>query len=402
MLPFIAFSIQAAYAAAFGPAELRNPMYVVPDSSVPKWYDSGKAVHTHLIQWNGGYLHPGYDVIAQNDSSEITAGPWARITTPSGYSPATVAAAYGIPSLAGSKAIAIVDAYHYATSLNDFNVFSQQFGLPTETSTSLTASTNQHFQVVYEGTTAPSTNTSWNMEEALDIEWAHAMAPEAKIYLVEANSSSFSDLFTAVEKAAALTNVKEVSMSWGAAEFSSEFFYDSTFAQNGVVYFASTGDTKAIQEYPSESPNVVAVGGTTLTIAKGVVSSEVPWTSTGGGISKYESIPKYQSAVSAFVGKMRGAADVSAVANPSTGVAVYDTSGEKGWLVVGGTSLSSPLVAGMTNAAGSFLASSSAELTKIYGGLGSTNFRTITGLPSVKDVWYYATGIGSPLGPKGL
>jgi kumamolisin len=401
MFPFIAFSIQAAYAAAFGPVEANDWHYLVPPSSIPMWYDAGTAVHTHVIKWNGGQLHPNSDYVALNDLDTLS-GPAARLFAPSGFSPANIVSAYDVPALAGAKAIAIIDASHYPTALSDFNTFSSQFGLPTETSKSATASTNAHFQVVYQGSSAPKVNTSWNVEEALDIEWAHAMAPEAKIYLVEANTSNFSDLFAAIKKAVALPNVKEVSMSWGGGEFNGETSYDSMFVASGVVFFASSGDAQAVREWPSESPNVVAVGGTTLNMSKGVVTSETPWSSAGGGLSSYEKIPTYQKSIASYVGSKRGAADVSAVANPGTGVAIYDTSGESGWLVVGGTSVACPVVAGIVNTSGSFLSSSELELAKIYAGVGSKNFRAISGLPKPGMLWYYATGIGSPLGTKGL
>ncbi len=404
MLPFIALSLQAAYASHFGPSDLKNPNLLFPESSVARWYDAGLAAHSHVIIWNGAEQRPDYRRFAMTEDSNVFSGPAARATTPAGFGPSDVRAAYNIPSLSGTKAIAIVDAYHYATALNDFNVFAKMYGLPLETSTNATLATNTHFQVVYQGTTAPSVNSGWNMEAALDIEWVHAIAPNAKIYLVEANSSSLNDMYAATKKAATLANVKEVSMSWGAGEYSGETSADSTFSATGVVFFASSGDTTAVQEYPSESPNVVAVGGTSLVMSNGAVTKETPWSGAGGGISKYEAIPSYQKSIASYVGTKRGAADVCAIADPNTGVAVYDSttvSGRSGWMVVGGTSLACPVTAAITNVSGSFLGSSPLELAKIYGGLGGANFRKISG-PTPKATWYYAVGVGSPLGTKGL
>ena len=116
-------------------------------------------------------------------------------------SPNKIRGAYGLPATGGGGIIAIVDAYHYATALNDFNKFSTQFGLPTEPSTNVLSGTNKVFQVVYASSFQPQVNCGWGQEAALDIEWAHAMAPGAKIVLVEAASNSFSDLFNAVDVA---------------------------------------------------------------------------------------------------------------------------------------------------------------------------------------------------------
>ncbi len=403
MLSLIGLSLQAAYAVLHGPAALSDHRVFVPDSSIPKWYEAGLAAHTHHLisigpQENPQPIYP--TEFALN-------GPLAA-ATPSGYSPSQIRSAYAVVG-AGSKAIAIVDAYNYPTALNDFNVFSAQYGLPQETSTSVTASTNKVFQVVYQGTKKPSNNASWNEEEALDIEWAHALAPSAKIYLVEANSASYANLFAAIQKAATLTGVSEVSNSWGGSEFSGETSYDSYFTTSGIVFFASAGDTGGAQEYPSESPNVVAAGGTTLNLSGTTVTSETAWSGSGGGPSSYEARPSYQSGISSIVGSVRGAPDLAADADPNTGVAVYDSTsyaGYVGWLVFGGTSVASPVLAGITNAAGTFRASSNAELTAIYSKLGTSSFRDITsgsaGSFTAKVGWDFITGVGAPVGASGL
>ena len=160
-----------------------------------------------------------------------------------GMTPTQIASFYGV-NPGGSGVIAIVDAYNYPAALNDFNVFATQFGLPVETSSNAAASTNQVFQVVYAFWAAPANNASWNEEEALDIEWAHAMAPNAKIILVEANSANDFDLFAAVEVAAAIAGVKQVSMSWAGGESFFESYFDGYLnAAKGPIYFASTGDS---------------------------------------------------------------------------------------------------------------------------------------------------------------
>src|SRR5262249_50727787 len=164
--------------------------------------------------------------------------------------------------------IAIVDAYDDPNIAGDLQKFDAAFGLP-----------NPSFTKVNQtgGTKLPAANSGWATEIALDVEWAHAIAPGAKIVLVEANSSSMSDLMTAVNTARNYAGVVAVSMSWGGGEFSSEVNYDSYFTtpagHTGVSFFASSGDTGAPASYPESSPNVVAVGGTTLHLNGSTYSS---------------------------------------------------------------------------------------------------------------------------------
>jgi len=379
----------------------------VPESSIPRLEDYGVRMHTNHLIYTGAGGDQGGEGNGLNEVNFPMHGPsLGRAFSPGGYSPAQIRIAYNLPSTGGSGAIAIVDAYHYGTALNDFNVFAGQFSLPKETSTNVTASTNKVFQIVYQGTTQPAGNASWNEEEALDIEWAHALAPSAKIYLVEANSTSDADLFAAAKKAATLVGVKEVSMSFGGSEFSGESTFDSSFTgTSGVVFFASAGDTGGMREYPAESPNVVGVGGTTLTITNNKFVSETAWSGSGGGASAYESIPSYQSVISSIVGSKRGCPDIALDANPNTGVAVYDSTpyaGYVGWLIFGGTSVSSPCCAGIANLSGHALGSSAAELARIYKELGTTAFRDVTsgtaGSNTAKKGWDFITGCGVPLG----
>jgi subtilase family serine protease len=289
----------------------------------------------------------------------------------------------------GSRAIAIVDAYHYPTAASDLSVFSHQFGLP-----------QANFQVVYANGRQPPVNGNWNVEEALDIEWAHAMAPGAKIYLVEAASSNFSDLLRAVSVANSLVSSAgggEVSMSWGGSEFSGETSYDFYFAQSGVVYFASSGDSPGVI-WPSTSRNVVSVGGTSLSRnpASGNFQQELAWQSGGGGPSVYETRPSYQSAISAIVGNQRGTPDVAADADPSTGVWVY---AYPYWYIVGGTSVAAPVWAGIVNAANKFYSTSQNELTIVYANQGTTEITAGSCGPNqgymLKGGWNFCTGLGS-------
>ena len=332
--------------------------------------------------------------------------------------PTTMRSVYGLPATGGSGAIAIVDAYHYPTALADFNGFSQVFGLPTETSTNATSATNQHFQVVYATGTQPQSSGSyigsWNLEEAMDIEWAHSVAPNAKIYLVEAASASMTDLDNAVRVAANLAGVKEVSMSWGGSETPYEaMMFDSYFVKSGVVFFASSGDSADAMEYPAASPNVVACGGTTINrTSTGTYVSQTAWSQGGCGPSVYEARPSYQIGVSSVVGGKRGVSDMAFDADPNSGVYVYDSTpfeGSSGWWIVGGTSLSSPCLAALVNVAGAsngYAASTAVEQTRIYGNLGNasvfTDIRAGTdGKYAGKFGYDFPTGVGAPHGLVG-
>src|SRR5229473_1518683 len=296
-------------------------------------------------------------------------------TSPSGLSPATLRSVYSLPSTGGGGTIAIVDAYHYATAENDLSVFSSAFGLPQCTTA------NGCFKQVYASGSKPRANCGWAQEAALDIEWAHAMAPNAKIVLVEAASSSFANLFAAVDVATAQVTANgghgQVSMSWSGSEFSTEASNDSHFQNNNVVYFASSGDTGGVNGYPSVSPFVVSAGGTTINRnpanPSGTFVSETGWSGSGGGPSQFEPKPSYQSGVANTDPTQRSAPDFSFDADPNTGVSVYDSTrcqGFSGWLVFGGTSVSSPSLAGIVNLAGG-ATSSVAELATIYSNLGN-------------------------------
>lgn len=364
---------------------------VVPDSSREAAGEIGFRAHTNHL---------------------ILVRPTFTGTSPSGEKPQSIRPVYRLPSTGGSGIIAIVDAFDYPTAENDLNVFSTQFGLPPCTTA------NGCFNKVFASGTKPRANCGWAQEAALDIEWAHAVAPNAKIVLVEAASNSFADLFAAVDVATAAVaggdklGKGEVSMSWGGSEFSSEANNDFHMVgptSASIVYFASSGDTGGVTIYPGVSPNVVSAGGTTIhRDGNGAFTGETGWSGSGGGKSKYEPRLGYQSIVSGIVGSSRGVPDFSYDADPNSGVSVYDSTrcqGLSGWLVFGGTSVSSPSLAGIVNLAASFSADSNAELTKIYGGLGTRNFRDIVsgtaGSFSATTGWDFVTGVGSNLGLTG-
>ena len=210
----------------------------------------------------------------------------AASKAPTGLSPATIKSAYTFPmgSTAGAgRTIAIVDAYNDPTAEADLGVFSTQYGLPACTTA------NGCFSKVNQtgGTNYPQTSTNWALEISLDVQWAHAIAPGARILLVEASSNSFANLLTAEDYAK--THAQYVTNSWGGSEFSGESVYDSHFVQSGVSFFVSAGDAGLPAEYPSASPNVISVGGTTLNFGpSGNLTSETGWSSGGGGCSAYE------------------------------------------------------------------------------------------------------------------
>ena len=388
-----ASSLIFAQGRGVGPAQGERHAVLVPDSTLERAEDHGLAAHTnHVIRFD----------------------PQAVGTAPSGETPDSIRQVYNLPSVGGGGTIFIVDAYHYPTALSDFNRFSTEFGLPVETSTNPLSSSNAVFQVVYASGRQPRSNCGWAQEAALDIEWAHAMAPSAKIVLVEATSNSFSNLFAAVDAANHL-GASQVSMSWGGSEFSGESSNDSHFTRSGVVYFASSGDTGGATIYPGVSPNVVSAGGTTIhRDASGNFLSETGWSGSGGGRSRYEPRPSYQNVVSAIVGSSRGAPDYSFDADPNSGVSVYDSTscqGMSGWMVFGGTSVAAPSLAGIVNLAGMAAPSSNAELTMIYSAIDpatgaiSANFRDIVsgtaGSFSAKPGWDFVTGVGSTRGVTG-
>ena len=347
-------------------------------------------------------------------------------SSPTGLSPSAIQSVYNLSGLstgsgAGSgQIIALVDAYNDPNALSDLNTFNSQYGYPQlATCTSLAQSGPCFEQVSPQG--AAKVNSGWALEESLDIEWAHAEAPGAKIVLVQAVSNSNANLFGAVGYANSI-GATEVSMSFGSSEFSGETSYDSYFANPGTLYTASAGDSGHGTEYPAASPYVIAVGGTTLNGCSGTscsgFTSETAWSGSGGGASSMEKIPGYQSGyggpvygggtISGLTGGARGIPDVSFEANPSTGVSVYDSTryeGQAGWFTIGGTSVGAPDWAGILAAGAAAGATALQGDSAIYGGGYSTNLRDITsgtngscGTDCTAGPGYdLVTGLGSPI-----
>jgi kumamolisin len=393
----------------------RGGQVEVPQSSIEQAEHIGVRAHTNLKLFvPAGGMDAVQPPSFSREASPLESPPYA------GYffeTPASLGCVYKlVSSLAagcnpntavrdpsgGARAIAIVDAYHYPTALSDLRVFSAQFGLPLPTSAT--------FELVFAGGRQPPVDPDWNIEEALDIEWAHATAPAAKVYLVEAASANYSDLFTAVVVANSLVHAAgggEVSISWGGSEFPGETSYDHYFSQAGIVYFAAAGDGPG-PIWPSTSVNVVSVGGTSVSRnpTTGAFQRELAWQSGGGGPSAYEPRPSYQNGISAVVKARRGSPDVAADADPTTGVWVYDS---PYWYIAGGTSVSTPVWAGIVNAAGGFSAATRSELATIYA--NGANAADFTGIAAgscgpnegylAVGSWDFCTGLGSPLGKRG-
>jgi subtilase family serine protease len=300
-----------------------------------------------------------------------------------GYTPAQLAKAYGV-NAGGSTSITvgIVDAFDDPTAKADLNHFDAQYGLPAETSSSF-----KKVSQTGSTTSLPTVDTGWAGEITLDLDAVRGLCHKCKIVLVEANSSSFSDLSTAVNQAVA-QGAKVISNSYGGAESGPSSTLEARYNHKGVVITASTGDdgyfgwdhqndagtSPGVANIPSTLNTVVAVGGTSLQLNdNGTRSSEAVWNenghldvtgnnlsaamgATGGGCSTLYNAQSWQANVANYAntgcGSKRLAADISALADPYTGYDIYGTTGLTGWATFGGTSLSSPLIAAMFALAG--------------------------------------------------
>jgi subtilase family serine protease len=284
-------------------------------------------------------------------------------TVPVAFTPAQIRHAYGFDQITftaqgqtfagdgSGQIIAIVAAYDDPNVAADLHVFDLMFGLPDPA----------FAKAMPQG--QPAANAAWAEEIVSDVEWAHAIAPSAKILLVEARSANPSDLLEAVDYARRQTGVVAVSMSWAAPEYAGQAGYDGYFttpsghlggwsglpgARNlpgGITFVAASGDAGAAPQWPAASPNVLAVGGTSLTVldSQGTYGWETAWSNSGGGYSTQEKEPAYQTGVQSS--GRRGLPDVAYAADPGTSFFVYDSvpvNGYEGWFVVGGTSMGAP------------------------------------------------------------
>ncbi len=323
-------------------------------------------------------------------------------SSPSGYVPADLQSAYNLPSsTAGAgQTVAIVDAYDDPNAASDLATYRQQFHLPV-CGTGCFTKVNQTG-----GSRMPRANGGWAQEISLDLDMVSAICPNCHILLVEASSNSFSNLLAAEDYATAHANY--VSNSWSGSEFSGETSssYDGHFNKSGVVISASTGDNGYGVGYPASSQYVVAAGGTSLNRAGNARGwTESAWSGAGSGCSAYEPQPSWQSSLSnvTSVCANRALADASAVADPNTGVAVYDSysyQGQSGWLVFGGTSVSSPILASVFALSGDRTGASHlyAHSGSLYDVVGGSNGSCGNDLCNAVAGWDGPTGLGTPDG----
>jgi subtilase family serine protease len=259
---------------------------------------------------------------------------------PKGLTPDQIKGAYNLPKSGGKGTIAIVGAYSDPNIEKDLGKFDTQFNLPSCT-------VQNGCLEVHPMSSSVKADSGWSMETSLDVEWAHAIAPEAHILLVEAVTPSGKNLLNAVDYAAGRAGVVAISMSWGGAEFPEEVTLDSHFVSaSGAQFFASSGDNGAGASWPASSPNVVSVGGTSLTLdAKGNILSQTAWSGSGGGVSAYEKEPDFQTAyIIPKAQGMRAIPDVAYDADPKSGFSIVRNGA---WYTVGGTSAGAPQWAGI-------------------------------------------------------
>jgi hypothetical protein len=274
---------------------------------------------------------------------------------PAGYGPAQLASAYNLAAAAGrggNQTVAIIDAQDDPNAEADLGVYRSQFGLGAcTTANGCFRKLNQSGQT----SPLPSGDTGWGGEISLDLDMVSAICPNCKILLIEASSASFANLGTAVNTAASL-GATQISNSYGGGESSGITSQETQYYRHpGIDITVSSGDDGYGAEFPASSQYVTAVGGTTLkTASNGRGWSETVWNGAGSGCSRYIAKPAWQTDTGCT---RRTVADVSAVADPNTGVAVYDTyggarAGAAGWEVYGGTSVASPLIASVDALAG--------------------------------------------------
>ena len=340
-------------------------------------------------------------------------------TSPTGLIPSAVRKFYGFDLIANTGAgqiIGIVTAFDNPNVEADLGVFDTKFALATCTTA------NGCFKKIYATGVKPATDATWALETSLDVQWAHALAPAAKIYLVEAATNSIDDLMRAVD-VAVQNGASVVSMSFGSVEYSAEINYDSHFYPAKVTFIAASGDSGTGASYPAASRYVLAVGGTTPTLGtNNVYVSETSWSGSGGGYSKYELMPSYQSGLPVpYATSFRSLPDVAFIADPAKGFAVYSSvpyGGLTGWFQVGGTSGGTPQWAALAAIANSMRVAAAKQVmgatatatlpylvyTLAKPAVYATNYHDITngtngtcGATCTAAAGYdYVTGLGSP------
>jgi subtilase family serine protease len=335
------------------------------------------------------------------------ARPTAGVGNNGAYDPSFLQSAYNLASAAAGSGgrdqiVAIVDAYDNPNAASDLAFYRSFFGLPALPNCTTWPSTTPCFRKLNQNGVEgsyPIGDRGWAEEISLDLDMVSAICPNCTILLVEANTASFLDLATAVNTAVSL-GANVVSNSYGAPEWSAETSMDSAYTHPGVAVTVSSGDSGYGVEYPAASPHVTAVGGTNLVQATNTgtrSATETAWTGAGSGCSDVEGKPSWQTDAGCAT---RTVADVSAVADPATGVWVYDTyGGDRGWMIFGGTSVAAPIVGSAFALAGN--GSSASELASyIYAHTAALNDIT-SGSNGACSTTYLCTAGASFDGPTG-
>jgi subtilase family serine protease len=316
--------------------------------------------------------------------------------TPVGITPQEIKKIYNLPATGGHGTVVIVGAYHDTSIESDLAMFNKTFNLPACTTA------NGCLTVHNMSNSVKSNTDSWSLETSLDVEWAHAIAPQAKILLIEAATQSGANLLKAVDYAAQVKDASAITMSWGGGEFPEETSLDSHFVSVAhAPFFASSGDSGTGASWPASSPNVIGVGGTTLTLTSyGSFKSEGAWSGSGGGVSAYEKEPVYQTGYRIpKAGGMRAIPDVAYDADPHNGFPIYE---KGGWHTVGGTSAGAPQWAGIAALGGSFTSvqlyadKSTGQNTKYFRDITSGTNGACGYFCTARSHYDYVTGLGSP------
>jgi subtilase family serine protease len=383
---FFVLGFASAASARLGPLELSDGTYhraVCAHIAGPAARDHARC-HAHLVTDSNG---------------RITVDRVRADGTPEGYGPSDLRSAYKIAAGGGTRTVlAIVDAYGYTNAEADLAKYRAQYGLPPCTTA------NGCFKKLNQAGLAanyPAQNLGWAQESALDLDMASSMCPNCKLVLVEANSTSFSD-FEVAEETAAAQRARAISNSYGGSETGSETL-EAAYDHPGVAVTASTGDSGYGVEFPASSPHVIAVGGTTLKKAGTSRGwSETAWSGAGSGCSKVYAKPSWQRDAGC---SKRTVADVSAVANPNTPVAVYGPASAttSGWLLFGGTSAAAPLIAGIYAASGDININAASNLYAHSNALfgvtkGSNGVCSPAYLCTAEPGYDGPTGLGTPDG----
>jgi subtilase family serine protease len=384
-------AVAAAVTTVLGGIAFSTAAQAAPSSPMVKVAPAFK--HTNVCARVSHQMHCDAILVTPASTNGVT----PKAAGPGGLNPSDLQSAYNLPgaSAGGGQTVAIVDAYDDPNAESDLATYRSQFGLP-----ACTTDNGCFKKVAQDGSSDyPRANASWAEEESLDVDMVSAICPNCNVMLVEANSPTNANLGAAVDEAASL-GATEISNSYGGGDTADSSDYDHP----GIMITASSGDDAYGVEYPASSQWVTAVGGTNLQSGGGARGwTETAWSDAGSGCSTEN--PALSGQASFDTGCAgRAVADVSAVADPNTGVSVYDTyGGVGGWLVFGGTSVSSPIIAAVYGLAGN---AASIDNNHVYANSGDLNDVTSgsngscspSQLCTAGPGWDGPTGLGTPNG----